>query len=685
MICLAHCTALNTVPLPATFLPLCGNGKLDTIESYNTINISKSTFVAQIDTKATNVTLFATETCDDGNRNDFDGCSADCMHRDLWVSACKLQLDTDLVDPEAIAYVPQRGMLLSTATNLYLIASIPSVNDVQVKLQNLGSKKTVLANFFVTKQGTLAWSAKDKAVYLVNFKGTSATLDPFFTVSLQKDSNDTAFLFPDKNLALFHDSFYIALYNLSSKQKLGECTSQLNLFNAMYMADLQKDLVYLRTLQAANTSSQVIVKLQYDADQTVSGITCDNDIKFLMANNIWVDAFTPVANTAFTTSTQYDMTVAGPTPTPGFTTFYSPLGVWAEVPSNSPRNWLDPSIDQTKLLSMYVGNLNLYNAAMNKAKIDCWDNKDKKCIYNLLSQSYDLLAAYSPSETWLDKLKLTAFSNVPFPEIYSQPAVYNEILNKWTTEITKSAYTKRIKDVAINQVTGNAWLLRSDGIFEISKSGVILRLGNSDKCMPSGVALCKTCAWAEVGSPCKSCLNSIDTSSWAWSMQCPDCVGNSLIKFTYNGPAPIAALQGVNCNPSSSPMTYNTVNADSYEVTINSLDPPTCMRSLMPALAAPNVDVTVRPYLTIIVPGTQSDSIMPLDKFIGIVLGSVFGCCFCVCAALCIKKSTTGSPITPNHNYKLLTREIQYRHVPYTTTPLQTCYVQASPCYTHHI
>ena len=680
----------STVPLPATFLPLCGDGKLDTIASYNAItDRSKSTFPATIANAAVNVTLFATETCDDGNRMDWDGCSADCMNRDLWVSSCKLQLDTDLKDPETIAYIPQKGMLLSTATNLYLIASMPSVNDVQVKLQNLGAKAVKVTNFMVTKQGTLAWSAQKNTVYLVNFQGGNIeTLDPFITVDLTNTGCwDRSYLFENKDIALFHDTYYIAVYNLTSKQKVGEFTSNTSLVQAMYIGNTQKDIVYLQPVQ---TNDRLSVQLKFGTDQTVSGIACDYSENKITRNNIWADAFDVVAYTSLMTSTPYDMTVAGAAnyPTPGFMTFYSPLGLWSEMPLTSPRNWLKPSVDQSKLLSTNVGNVRLFNAGTDQANINCDDESNPKCVYKFLSPNYDLLVpSTNPSGTWLEQLK-SITSSLTFPNINYQSDAYKSVLKQWTELVTIQAAKNQIKEMAVNQVTGNTWLLRSDGIFEISRSGVILRVSNtSDNCMPSGVALCKPCYWAQAGSPCKSCITSKDTSSWAWSVQCQNCISSGrrllqdsnhpMIKFTYIGKSPDVALKGVTC---ASSLISIPQQAGSYDISIYTSDPQACMRELMPALADVD-DVIVRPYVIILVPNIQStDATMPEVYQILIGIFSVLALvCVFTCCVLCYRYDLRifsplpfAAPYAPNRtHYQLFT---QRQRIIYQATPLQTYY-----------
>ena len=138
---------LVPVPLPSTLpdklLPLCGNNRIDTIQDYqaqyNSLTPPASMAMPLPPSgnyKGTlSVGFYATETCDDGNRRDFDGCSADCMHRDLFISACQLQLNAALSQPkEAILYMPQQElMLLSTASALYSLKFIPSPGDSSVQ------------------------------------------------------------------------------------------------------------------------------------------------------------------------------------------------------------------------------------------------------------------------------------------------------------------------------------------------------------------------------------------------------------------------------------------------------------------------------------------------------------------------------------------------------------------------
>ena len=70
-----------TNPMPNTQLTLCGNGILNTKEDYVAINVLGNA---------------VDEECDDGNRRDGDGCSADCMDVDSMVSPCRVPTGTNI-------------------------------------------------------------------------------------------------------------------------------------------------------------------------------------------------------------------------------------------------------------------------------------------------------------------------------------------------------------------------------------------------------------------------------------------------------------------------------------------------------------------------------------------------------------------------------------------------------------
>ena len=93
----------------ANFLPLCGNGRIDKKADYEAYyrthppltltqqELLPNRFDLTNPTTLHNITILADEECDDGNRLDLDGCSADCMHVDLWTSACEIEVETPVI------------------------------------------------------------------------------------------------------------------------------------------------------------------------------------------------------------------------------------------------------------------------------------------------------------------------------------------------------------------------------------------------------------------------------------------------------------------------------------------------------------------------------------------------------------------------------------------------------------
>jgi cysteine-rich repeat protein len=105
------------------FMPLCGNGRIDRKEDYiaygATLTVSRARLLSEQageDDGVYNVSIIADEECDDGNRLDFDGCSADCMYTDCMTSACDLAVDVSL-EYEDLIYDDVRGKMVVSALN----------------------------------------------------------------------------------------------------------------------------------------------------------------------------------------------------------------------------------------------------------------------------------------------------------------------------------------------------------------------------------------------------------------------------------------------------------------------------------------------------------------------------------------------------------------------------------------
>jgi len=75
----------DALPEKQWFLPLCGDGKIDKIEDYEQ-------WLPTSNAENADMVFMGNEVCDDGNRLDGDGCSADCSDLDLFADPCELSL-----------------------------------------------------------------------------------------------------------------------------------------------------------------------------------------------------------------------------------------------------------------------------------------------------------------------------------------------------------------------------------------------------------------------------------------------------------------------------------------------------------------------------------------------------------------------------------------------------------------
>ena len=89
--------------------------------------------------ETTSVAFCSPQNSDGDKQKDFNCCSANCMQRDLFISACQLHLVTALLQPmEAIFNIPQQELIfLSTAPALYSLKFIPSPGDISAAVQDL--------------------------------------------------------------------------------------------------------------------------------------------------------------------------------------------------------------------------------------------------------------------------------------------------------------------------------------------------------------------------------------------------------------------------------------------------------------------------------------------------------------------------------------------------------------------
>ena len=158
------------------------------------------------------VTILADEECDDGNRLDLDGCSADCMHVDAWTSSCEIAVEAanNLVYEDLI-YDPARNVMVVSALDGVYALDL-AVGDMAMKARKIAPKSFAATNIFRRLNTLILYSNKDQTFWQLSDGGASITLQRNLTQqSLLTEWNDRGHCNADGSI-IVHDSTVMLLF-----------------------------------------------------------------------------------------------------------------------------------------------------------------------------------------------------------------------------------------------------------------------------------------------------------------------------------------------------------------------------------------------------------------------------------------------------------------------------------------
>jgi cysteine-rich repeat protein len=219
------------------FLPLCGNGRIDTkadyYENYKThapLTLTKQQLLFR-DTVVDNPTapytveILADEECDDGNRQDLDGCSADCMHVNLWTSACEIAVDKALVYEDLTCSPARQTMVASARDGIYSLEMDPGTNAMRAQL--LAPKLFAATNIFMHENSFVIYSAPMQTLWqLIDGEISIFKVRDFTTESgaMLKIYTDRAYRHEDGSFFLHDENKVLYLETLTSAATTCNCT-----------------------------------------------------------------------------------------------------------------------------------------------------------------------------------------------------------------------------------------------------------------------------------------------------------------------------------------------------------------------------------------------------------------------------------------------------------------------------
>ena len=529
-----------TDPLPAStnLLPLCGNGVVNTAADYNAHYQAGG---APIDISARygpgmEATVDVTEVCDDGNRLDGDGCSADCMTLDAIVSVCSVRSLDMPANMEKIVIDSVTGKAYAvTATEIYGIrvnltvgaivfdslAQKPfpadAVSDMANGVMHLYEKRAAAVHRFHIDPAGALMEGNISTVMLGTIDPTTET-GYFFTY------NSEPYLMTKNHV----DICIAQIYNPATRQCFNFGVALTPVTRTMGVRLFQNFLiVFMETVTAT-----------IGLDTFTSSIA---PVSRFLSGNIWGDMFTNSFQASMlATFTNNDISIGLSSDLTLKAQLMAAMGV--EIHSYSPtfvqrttsgiRNILLPTDtyagdmmgmgNPDVMRALVSGPNNLACDSMSHCVLDIplgYDIFDSNGIIPLAPSYFDICADLASSAN----ISL----NQSASDLVNDPA-YKDLMANIQDEIIRHMQPIYPKSLAMHPHTGGWWILRNDQIVYVSQRGSSVMVvppgsrptqATQSQCLPVDVGVCGTCAWAEPGQPCQQC-SAKDDSSTAWQIQC---------------------------------------------------------------------------------------------------------------------------------------------------------------------
>ena len=595
------------------FLPLCGNGRVDTKADYAAyysdprnlpLSLTRQQLLYQTQGVVNpgavhNITILADEECDDGNRLDLDGCSADCMHMDLWTSPCEIAVDGPPLVYEDIVYDPVRGaMVVSALDGVY---SLETSLDAAVRPLLLAPKSFPVTSLLRLVGSLILYSAKLQCFWRLPDGASSATLLRNFSGTgpgLLKAWDAQGYINGAGSIIVHDDARF--LYFSTAEASPVSCNSP-RLGRCLFAQPQGASSLF----HCDNYTTQVSVLVGPGVCQIDPGTGASPGDTSLLYDALYMTA----RQTGFTRVAPYSMDVTISPPEPLVSAFtavlmYSPWGLLLESPVASPRKLASTGLSPNQM--HFIGDPNLARM-LTLQEDNCGPGH---CVFDA-RLGYDLLAQNpykgAGPATWTDVLQgsvakeageTPALANIS--AIRADPARYARLISVFADTFRWSTAPLAILELQVHPPTRNLWALRGDRLVVISKSGVQLQRADG-KCLPSGVGLCPACQWAPSGLPCRPCSAS-DPTSWAWAARCKGtaCAGRRLLAA--GGTTTIRFVLAGNLSTVLAAWPDAVASGSLYSVAVVTTDPVADMRTIRTRLAAmPDVQVVTQPYEPILV------------------------------------------------------------------------------------
>ena len=521
----------------STFLPLCGNGVVNSAQDYENYFAAGGDehFVASVGVP---VRIILSEVCDDGNRLDGDGCSADCLTLDSFVGACEVEMADDLSVLDMAIDSATGDVYVVSPTGLH-IAEI-NAHARRVEFRAVHHARELSNVGFVANGTMLLYSPTTATVYewkdasmreyarsavggefglrarFFSFAGVRRMLVQNGTAVCHMDLDavvETCFAVP--NLAPVLDSGYV----LVPPQKTMIMRTQSNM----------QILVQLDPLQ-------VSVDSRLFGTAVVSGELWADLLNFAVAPSITIEfsqmdmAFKVFGGTMGVPilAAQYGSQVSVIGPSVLFTSYSYLRNILLDTPVPASG----PSVGYLALVRMFQGDLSAqYCSAASTCVLD-------------MPLSYDVFVSQSDALAKPSLLDIATSVAAPLADddTGADSVAYLSMLRNVSSAVVTALVPKLMQRMETHPRTGGWFILRGHRLLYVSRRGTIVRTHSSGRCLPVDVGLCPKCMWAEAGGRCRSCAMG-GGDSVEWTIQCGGgCSGHTRRRLLDSGPSSFVEL-----------------------------------------------------------------------------------------------------------------------------------------------
>ena len=461
------------IALNSSLMPLCGNGRLDTIADYqsyfNTSARAKLMFpssrLAEGGTGEVEVQFAMAEVCDDGNRLDGDGCSADCLNFDSLVSACDIALPPEIGLIEDFAFVGDKAVL-ATKDGLYTVTG-------GLHTATIMAPKSAVVTSMLWYQNEL-WVFAESSIYVVR----GGLMQKNFTVT----TSDDGYLLEDagKLYLVCKDAGHIWLWDVTARELLSSL-----------VGTMPPAIAYMKIMG----SLQILMENSVGATVSLAAGT----VEFMPRDNPTSDYWTDAANACFSrfmlmeaslvdVSVNYIPSIfSGLAQTIGY---HSRILLPTMFVENmmGPR-WLLNASEPQAIAMLFFGAYDLNNTPID----------------------YDILkgGSFVRGPSYMDTIT-TAVD-------YTRPDLWPAQFEALTASLKQKI--RRVTRLAENPTTKSLWVLKAGVLKDISRRGVVVE--RNGRCVPTCAGLCPACHWSPNCGSCVACPRF--SEALEWKLQCQPC------------------------------------------------------------------------------------------------------------------------------------------------------------------